>query len=94
MSSMVVFACSSCGQAVTLVSDDGSTLILRSSSRFLYQRPNESATVCQIRELASYEDGTKSTLVSAGLPLHGVVFADFDGRRFVRQLEPSEHSGD
>ncbi|MEM8979326.1 MAG: hypothetical protein AAGD04_07570 [Pseudomonadota bacterium] len=54
---------------------------------FSYARPGAVATRCAFDEalgLATCEDGTRSPIVTAGLPFEGLLLVKFDGQNFFR----------
>lgn len=73
-----------CARMPTVYSDDGAAMTFAKDSSE-YTRPSQVTTKCRVdptRELTICDDGTASTIISAGLPFHGVVLIEFDGRRF------------
>lgn len=81
----ILSASSSCARMPPVFSDDGAEIVFK-GNRFTYRQPKRADTACQFddaRKLAQCEDGTASELTVAGLPFHGVVFVEFDGRTFA-----------
>lgn len=73
-----------CAGTPDVFSDDGARISFK-GSRFKYQPTGQVELSCKFdkqRKLAVCDNGLTSELVAAGLPFHGVVFVDFDGRRF------------
>ncbi|AHF86623.1 hypothetical protein RLEG3_11880 [Rhizobium leguminosarum bv. trifolii WSM1689] len=80
---------SGCARMPPVFSDDGATILFK-GEKFKYQAPGQAAVSCEFddqRKLAVCDNGLTSELVTAGLPFHGVVLVEFDGRRF----RPAEH---
>ena len=81
-----VFLLTGCGGFKNLVAEDGGQLS-RSGSKVTYSRENTASTSCEYsREVEIWvcEDGTRSNLEAASLPLsfQGVHFAKFDSKYF------------
>lgn len=71
-----------------MISQDGSSLQNFRSTRLTYARADGSETLCHFeehRKLWTCDDGTMSDMTVAGIPLDGMVFADFDNKRFARK---------
>lgn len=80
---------SGCARMPPVFSDDGATISLK-GEKFRYRAPGQTEVSCEFddqRKLAVCDDGLTSEFVVAGLPFHGVVLVEFDGRRF----RPAEH---
>lgn len=73
-----------CARMPPVYSDDGAAINFAKYS-FEYTRPDQVTTECRFdpkQALTICDDGTASTMISAGLPFYGVVLVEFDGRRF------------
>ncbi|WP_299085335.1 hypothetical protein [uncultured Ruegeria sp.] len=84
MAAVLLAGCSSISE---MKSQDGSTFALRRNV-ITYAEPEGPVTNCKFTEASKLwvcEDGTRSTLVTASLPLsfHGVLFVEFDGKTFT-----------
>lgn len=81
---------SGCARIPPVFSDDGATISFK-GEKFKYRAPGHAEASCKFddqRKLAVCDNGLTSRLVVAGLPFHGVVLVEFDGRIF----RPTEHS--
>lgn len=79
-----------CARMPPVYSDDGAAINF-SKDGFEYTRPNDVTTKCRFdsqRAQALCDDGTESTMISAGLPFEGVVLVTFDGRGFSPDPKP------
>lgn len=81
---LVSVALFGCARMPPVYSDDGAAMTFAKDS-FEYTRPSQVITKCRFdpkRKLTVCDDGTASTMMVAGLPFHGVVLIEFDGRHF------------
>ena len=79
-----------CARMPPVYSDDRAAINFAKDG-FEYTRPDRVTTKCRFdpkRAQTICEDGTASTMISAGLPFHGVVLVEFDGRRFHPESKP------
>ncbi|MFS8144387.1 hypothetical protein [Rhizobium sp. BR 249] len=75
---------SGCARMPPVFSDDGATISFK-GEKFKYHVPDSAEVSCRFvdrRKSAVCDNGLTSELVVAGLPFHGVVLVEFDGRRF------------
>ena len=81
---------SGCARMPPVFSDDGATISFQ-GEKFKYHAPGRAEVSCKFddqRKLAVCDNGLTSELVVAGLPFHGVVLVEFDGRRFRPAEQP------
>jgi hypothetical protein len=79
-----------CARTPPVFSDDGAAIAFLGDT-FAYQKPGQAEVTCRFdknRNLAVCDNGITSELVVAGLPFHGVVLVEFDGRQFKPARRP------